>query len=236
MNRVFKEKVITLALVSIVIGLGPLAHVKSSISDDIKNLERKVEYLKLRKALNKSLKIAQYKVKNIQNKLKQLEKEYQDVAALKLSNQSQTSEKIKKTEREANEIKETAKSTSEPSERRLNNDELKTLVSGVSLEGETKKAGLPYKMVFSSDGSVEVAIEAASTLGAYQDEGKWWIEDNLFCTKFSAAVYFGSKECLVVYAVGQNNYKTSSELDDTIMEWQKIGEQAYRTNLWVEKY
>ena len=76
MGSLFQSKIITLTLVAIIIGLGPLAFTTSSFSDDIKNLERKLEYLKLRKSLDEKLKM-------IQHKIKSLEEKYNDVVNIK---------------------------------------------------------------------------------------------------------------------------------------------------------
>ena len=116
MGSLFQSKIITLTLVAIIIGLGPLVFTTSSFSDDIKNLERKLEYLKLRKTLDEKLKM-------IQHKIKSLEERYNDVVNIKEVTQTVN----KKEKEESTAPKVTAKS--DPNTE-LNNDKILALFKG----------------------------------------------------------------------------------------------------------
>ena len=121
-------------------------------ASDIKNLERKIEYLKQKKVLDAQL-------QDIQGKLQALEKKYQDIAG-----QSSASEGTKASKPAASTIAVGTK---------LNGAQIKSLFSGKSIRRADDSGQCdPFRIDFEKSGSVKVSCTTNS------DYGKWFIKDD----------------------------------------------------------
>ena len=67
----------------------------------------------------------------------------------------------------------------------LTGAELKELLSGNTVMGVNHKKGRDFRIFHSSNGKISASAENHDGSRPDSDEGKWWIEGNKRCTKFS---------------------------------------------------